>query len=108
LEKIIREATSSNLFAVIDNKILTYPLTRHILEGITRKVIFEICGRLNYEIEERFFDLNLLYNAKEIFLSCTITEILPVIKIDDKLAGNGHPGPVPVIKNIFKALRAWA
>ncbi len=103
-EKIVREASSSNLFAVIGNKIFTHPLTRHILEGITRKVIFEICGRLNYEIEERFFDLDLLYGAKEVFLSGTVTEILPVIKIDDKFVGKGQPGPKA--RAIFKALRA--
>ena len=42
-DDIITEGSHTNFFAVKNNKIYTAPLSNYILNGITRKVILELC-----------------------------------------------------------------
>lgn len=93
-ERVVREATSSNLFIVKDGKLITHPLTHNILGGITRLVILEICRELNLTVEERFYRTEELFAADEAFLSGTTTEVLPIVTIDKKPIGTGKIGPV--------------
>lgn len=92
-EGIVREATSSNVFIVADGRILTHPLTRRILPGITRKVVLDICRKENMAVEERFYTTDELFAADEVFLSGTISEILPITSIDGQFIGNAEVGP---------------
>jgi len=91
---VIREATSSNVFIIKDGKAVTPPLTPNILPGITRKVIFEICKNETIPFEERSFTTPELYDADEVFLSGTVTEILPIVSIDEKPVADGKVGPL--------------
>ncbi len=91
-EKIVREATSSNVFIIKNGSVVTHPLTNNILPGITRKVILEICQDKNIPFEERFFSLTDLYDADEVFLSGTTTEVLPIVSIDNKAIADKKPG----------------
>ena len=46
-----------------------------------------------------------LYNADECFLTGTGAEIVPVVKIDERVIGNGKPGPVTKkLVNAYKEL----
>ncbi len=105
-ENIVREATSSNVFMIKNNKVLTHPLTNNVLPGITRKVILEICRDKDIAFEESFFTREQLYDADEVFLSGTITEVLPIVTIDSKGVANKKPGPLT--KVLFKELRSKA
>ncbi len=105
-EKIVREATSSNVFVVTGGKVLTHPLTNNILPGITRKVILEICRDLDIPAAEEFFDLQRLYAADEVFLSGTTTEVLPVVAVDGKMIAGGKPGPLTM--KLYQHLRRLA
>ncbi len=105
-ENIVREATSSNVFMIKNNKVLTHPLTNNILPGITRKVILEICQEKQIAFEESFFTREQLYDADEVFLSGTTTEVLPIINIDSKDIANKKPGQLT--KVLFKELRSKA
>ena len=93
-EGIVREATSSNLFVVNSGTVVTHPRTENILPGITRAVVLDVSRQLNVPVEERFFTTAELFAADEAFLTGTTTEVLPIIKIDDKTIGNGKPGPI--------------
>ena len=53
-------------------------------------------------VEERFYFLNDLYSANEVFLTGTITEVLPVVMIDGNPIGDGKAGPIS--KQLFGAL----
>ncbi len=105
-ENIVREATSSNLFIIKDQKVFTHPLTNNILPGITRKVILEICQEKGIVFKEDFFNLEQLYNADEVFLSGTTTEVLPIVSIDNNNIDNKTPGPLT--KTLYKELRLKA
>jgi branched-chain amino acid aminotransferase len=78
----ILEGTTSNFFAVIKNKVFTPPPEK-ILEGVTRKIVFEICKKLKIEIKERKILKKEIKNFEEAFLTSTIKKILPITKIDN-------------------------
>jgi D-alanine transaminase len=105
-DKIVREATSSNVFIIKNDIVFTHPLTHNILPGITRKIILEICRDKGIAFEEIFFNLEKLYDADEVFLSGTTTEVLPIISIDNKTIADKKPGPVT--KNLYRELRLKA
>jgi D-alanine transaminase len=102
----VREGTSSNLFIVRNGRLLTHPLTPRILPGITRQVVFELCGPLDLSVEERFFSKEVLYAADEAFLSGTVTEVFPITTVDGRPLGGGKVGPVT--RRLYEALRKEA
>lgn len=93
-EGIVREGTSSNLFIYSDGRLKTHPLTHHILPGITRAVLLDICRKISLDVEELFFDKAALLAAEEVFLTGTVTEVLSVRQIDNQTIGAGKPGPI--------------
>lgn len=90
----VREGTSSNLFMAKDGELFTHPLTHEILPGVTRKVILEICRREKIPVRETRFDQQQMIAADEVFLTGTVTEVLPVTQIDGNPIGQGRPGPI--------------
>jgi D-alanine transaminase len=86
------EGSSSNLFIVKDNMMLTHPANKKILNGITRGIVLEIADQNNIEYSEEVFSIDDLLDADEVFLTGTTTEIMPVVKVDGKIIGDGIPG----------------
>ena len=100
---VVREATSSNLFMVKNNAVITHPLTRNILSGITRQIIVDICRSTPIDLKERFFTIEELYKADEVFFTGTGTEVLPIVQIDGNPVGNGTVGGIT--KDLYQTLR---
>jgi D-alanine transaminase len=105
-ESVVREATSSNLFIVVDGRLVTHPLTPQILPGITRTVVIDLSRTIDLAVQERFFSVDDLFNAEEAFLTGTVTEVLPIVTIDGNRIGNGSVGPVTL--RLYSALRQRA
>jgi D-alanine transaminase len=93
-ENIAREATSSNLFIANDGKLITHPLTPNILPGVTRGKIIEICGEKKISISEQFYSKEILLKSDEVFLTGTISEVLPIVEVDASKIGNGKVGTI--------------
>jgi D-alanine transaminase len=90
---IITESTSANLFIVDKNdNLITHPRTNKILSGITRKRVIEIAQRNNINVEEKTFEYTDLINAKEIFLTSSISCIRGVTMVDNKKIADGSIG----------------
>ena len=88
----ITEFPRSNVFIVTaDNRLVTP--ARNILYGITRKHILSLAAG-NMPLEERDITVPALMNAAEVFLTSTTKKIIPVLRIDNNIIGNGKPGPV--------------
>jgi branched-chain amino acid aminotransferase len=85
------EGGGCNVFAVIDNKLVT-PKS-NIVEGITRNVLLEIL-KLDIPIEVRDFTYDEMVNATEVFLTGSSKEIRGVVNIDGKDIGNGKVGEI--------------
>jgi D-alanine transaminase len=93
-EGFITEGTHTNFFAVKDGKLYTHPLSNFILSGVTRKVIREICSDNKIPFVENEIKANELKGFDECIISGTISEVTPVIQVDDWKVGNGEPGPI--------------
>jgi len=93
-DNIVIEGTSSTFFAVIDSKLITRPLNHQVLPGITRGAILAIAKRLNIEFFEGETPLLQAYEAQELFLCGTGSEIRAIVELDGRQIGNGTPGKI--------------
>lgn len=87
------EGSADNIFVVKNNKVYT-PLTISNLKGITKSTVVEVLVQMGYEIIEANLGLFDLYTADEIFVTGTLAEMAPLIKVDGRLIGDGKPGPL--------------
>ncbi len=69
--KFIEESGSMNVMFVIDDKLVTPPLSDSILDGITRDSLLSLANELGYKTEERPVSVDEL---EEAFRNKTITE----------------------------------
>ena len=92
-EGIVTEGTSSNVFIVKGGQVLTHPADGEILPGITRELVLELAAD-KFDLEEKKFNLQDLYQADELFITSTPKEVLGVIEVDDKVIGDGEVGAV--------------
>jgi len=90
-DDFITEGSHTNFFAVKNNKIFTAPLSNYILNGVTRKVVLELCKKNNIDFYEEYIKVNDLKNYDEFFITGTTTEVTPIIQIDDWIMGDGKP-----------------
>ncbi len=90
----ITEGSGDNIFIVRRNKLITPPTYVGALEGITRRVVMELAAKLDLQTLEQPFTRHDLYTSQECFLTGTAAEVIPVIKVDERVIGTGKPGPV--------------
>jgi len=64
------------------------------LNGITRRVMFEIAPELGVPIQEEELTRYDLYTADECFLTGTAAKVVPVAAYDRRLIGDGKPGKI--------------
>ncbi|WP_342540996.1 D-amino-acid transaminase [Heyndrickxia sp. FSL K6-6286] len=99
----ITEGSSSNVFIVKDNCVITRPATNLILNGITRQVIFKLCKENGIEYKEQIFTVNDLKQADEVFISSTTSEVMPIVQINELQINSGTPGKITKkLQNLFK------
>jgi len=91
---LVTEGTVSNLFLVRKSALFTPPTQSPILPGITREIVMELASGLKIPCREKEIKTSDLHRAEEIFLTNSLIEIAPVIKIEGKTIGSGIPGPV--------------
>jgi len=93
---LITEGTHTNFFGVRNGEVVTAPLSNLILDGVTRKVVLEICKKAGVKIREEYITSDELKSYDEFFVTSTTKEITPVIMIDDWTIANGKPGTLTV------------
>ena len=100
------ECTGDNIFYARDGVVYTPPAFLGILEGITRQTVMDILrGEMGVEVVEKIFTRFDLYTADESFLTGTAAEVIPMVKLDDRLIGDGKPGPIT--KRLIDAFRTY-
>ncbi len=91
----VTEGSSTNAWIVdAKGRIVTRPLSHDILPGVTRRVLLEAAALDGLELVERAFTVEEARNAREAFISASSAVILPVVKIDGHVIGNGAPGSI--------------
>ena len=81
------EGTGSNVFLVIDDRIVTPPLDSGCLAGVTRELLLELV-----DIEERDVPLWAITEAEEVFITSSTREVQPVSAVDG-MTLSACPGP---------------
>jgi len=104
-QTILEGSTFTMFFIDSEGDLLTPPLDGRILDSITRRVVFEIIAeKPEMRIREAPVTLDQLPSFPEAFLASTTRNLLPVVRIDDKLIGNGRPGPhTRVLMELFQS-----
>ena len=92
----LAEGTRSNVFLVRGGRILTPPEDAGLLPGVTRRQLL-LHGIAK---EERLTAQDLL-EAEEAFLTNSILEVAPLVRVDEHGIGTGRPGPMT------KEVMAW-
>jgi branched-chain amino acid aminotransferase len=90
----LAECSTANIFIVSKGAALTPPLDAGLLPGITREFLFEIGAAESIPVREQVLRDDDLFGADECFLSSTTREIVPIVRVDDRVIGPGVPGPV--------------
>jgi len=90
----VAECTADNVFIVRDGQVQTPGTAEGILEGVTRQTVIELCQTHGIPLIEKTLQRHDLYIADECFLTGTGAEVVPVVKIDGRVIGDGKPGPI--------------
>lgn len=90
----VTECSSANFFIVKGGVVYTHPTNHLILSGVTRAAVLRLAQKLNIDVEETPFQRKDIYTADEAFLTGTITEVSPVVNVDDQPIADGRPGEV--------------
>lgn len=79
----VTEASHSNIFFVKNNIVYTHPANAHILNGITRIIVLELCKNLGIELKEEAIMEKEMYHMDEAFLTGTRTQIASIKQINE-------------------------
>lgn len=90
----VAECTGDNVFFIKNGTVYTPAAYLGILEGITRQTVMDLLAGLNIKVVEGTFTRFDLYTCDEAFLTGTAAEVIPMVKLDDRVLGDGKPGPI--------------
>ncbi|WP_440658607.1 D-amino-acid transaminase [Ensifer adhaerens] len=91
----VKEGAATNVWIVDrDGNLRTRPAEHGILKGITRTTLMDVAVPLGLKIEERAFSVDEMLAAREVFITAATSICFPVVSIDGKPIGNGHPGSI--------------
>jgi branched-chain amino acid aminotransferase len=91
----ISEGSGENIFLVKGDTVYTPEVTDHILEGLTRNTVIELCKKeLGIDVIERRIPKSDVVVADEFFMTGTAAHVTPVLSVDGRNIGDGSIGPV--------------
>jgi branched-subunit amino acid aminotransferase/4-amino-4-deoxychorismate lyase len=88
----VTEGTTSNLFVVEGNRLVTPPLQSGVLGGVTRDLVLRLAPRLGLAVREEPIRTARLRRAAEVFVTASTIEVLPVVRLEGRRVGSGAPG----------------
>ncbi|MAI29274.1 MAG: hypothetical protein CMP38_03600 [Rickettsiales bacterium] len=94
----ITEATTSNIWIIRNNSLVTTPLTSNILAGITRKKLLELVKSMKIKVLERKFKEKDIYTADGVFITNSSAIILEADKLNNKKLNVNKNGILKSIK----------
>jgi branched-chain amino acid aminotransferase len=89
----IAEGSMSNVFIVTDGTVRTPPIDAGILEGITRELVIDLARENALGMEEKAVSTDTLLSADEVFITASSRQIVPIVRVDEHVIGDGRPGP---------------
>ncbi|HZW67884.1 MAG TPA: D-amino-acid transaminase [Pseudogracilibacillus sp.] len=93
-DDIVTEASAANVFIVKQGILYTHPEAKTILSGCTRASVIRFAHEKSLPLKEEAFTVEQLLEADEVFITSSLSEIIPVIQINDLRVNSGKPGPI--------------
>ena len=93
----VTEGPGFNVFAVKDRVLITPD--RGVLAGVSRKTVLEIADHLGIVASIRPLRVDELLEADEVFLSSSGGGVIPIVRVNETIYGNGVKGPISVLLN---------
>jgi branched-chain amino acid aminotransferase len=93
-EGFVAECTGDNVFILKNGELFTPPLSAGALYGITRNTVIDLARQAGLKVSEPNLTRYDVFNADECFLTGTGAEIVPVVKVDGRVIGDGKPGKI--------------
>ncbi|MDP6191614.1 MAG: aminotransferase class IV [Paracoccaceae bacterium] len=93
----VTEGPGFNVFAVKDGVLITPD--RGVLAGVSRKTVLEIADHLGIRAVIRPLSVDELLAADEVFLSSSGGGVIPIVRVNETIYGNGVKGPISVRLN---------
>ena len=90
----VTEGTSSNIWIIKKNNLITHPANFDILKGVTRTSLLKIIKKTSLKLIEKSFSYKQLLEADEVFLTSSGSLITPILKIDKKKINKGKIGNI--------------
>lgn len=97
----VLECTSSNIFMVKSNVLMTPPLSPNILSGITRQLILKLAKDNHISCIETKITPEMLKEADEVWVTGSVKEVCPIVSIDQRPVADGKVGP------LWKKMITW-
>jgi branched-chain amino acid aminotransferase len=91
---LVSECAGDNIFVIRKGVLMTPPISMGVLEGITRNVVIEMGKEKGMKVQQAVMTRHDLFIADECFLTGSAAEIIPVVKIDGRIIGDGKPGKI--------------
>ncbi|HEY7120142.1 MAG TPA: aminotransferase class IV [Tepidisphaeraceae bacterium] len=106
----LQSASVANVFIVKDGAMVTPPTAEelrdpeiaencpypksNVLPGITRAAVLELAREHNLPVHIQAVNVNHLLEAREVFLTNSIMQVMPVGRIEQHKVGDETPGPI--------------
>lgn len=92
---LVTEGASSTAHVITaEGRILTRPASRATLPGCTQRALARLCETEGLRIEERAFTPEEAQEAAEAFQTSATSLVAPVVRIGERVVGDGRPGPM--------------
>lgn len=88
----LTEGSGFNIILVKDG--VLYTPDRGVLEGVTRKSVFDVARTHSIEVRIEVVPVELAYYCDEIFMSTTAGGVMPITSLDGNAINGGNVGPI--------------
>lgn len=90
----VAECTGDNIFIVKKGELFTPSKESGILDGVTRNAVIDLAKQHSITVHEVALTRHDIIVSDECFLTGSAAELIPVVKIDSRVVGNGEVGPI--------------
>lgn len=91
---LVTEGTSNNAYIILEQTLVTRPVSHALLSGITRAAILQFAKSQGLEVQLRPFSIAEAQSASEAFVTSASALVVPVVEVDGQPIGTGRPGPI--------------
>ena len=91
---VVTEGSHANVVGVLDGTIRTHPTNHLVLPGITRAIVLDIARHAGIPVSEEPIAEREIPRLEELFLVGTTTDVMPIVRVDDRPVGDGKLGPI--------------